>query len=416
LEEKCSFLLSVWDIDSKGALTEDELAALITSCAKTLCLIGLGAMPNQLEVAYQAGQAFQDGHGITRTELSQSDFIEWVKRSTYTADVVKKLDLISRFSSLLTQAMPQLKGLEANLEYMKQQDQVAMLLGQCSTSQLHLLLQPFITSLSTETASVVFEGSCQAQIVCKLELLEGSQFSLHNVFTVAVKGASDHGLDVIQLIDLRAGEVYRVTFMWNSASSATRKAVVETSTVRFQAPDDNAQVVVADQECLLFGLEGDCNQGGSWWHKVGPAHNGKSPSTSERLLGKAEPDYVVHTNVSLKEAGVLTRCLEKLEQVARSTAFQLCETIDYILDQVRRLLRHALQSMTYQDRSHKHPAHVIVGHLDMWMGLDPEDVMKQYPKGHSIMSELLHQCFHEYFWDDGKPGAFANALLGIDKP
>ncbi|CAN0169825.1 unnamed protein product, partial [Discosporangium mesarthrocarpum] len=98
LDEKLSFLFSLFDVDSTGTLSEDDVGAMISTCASALTRVGLLNRTSEDEVDFIAAMAFVDEKGRTADTLDLYDFKRWAKSAEHTTRVMEILSLVHRLS------------------------------------------------------------------------------------------------------------------------------------------------------------------------------------------------------------------------------------------------------------------------------------------------------------------------------
>lgn len=106
LKNKLSTLFLLYDIGETGVLVEDDLGALISSCASFLHRLGLTLPISIDEAAFVAGEAVAMSCGSTTTTVSTDEidrlmFVTWAQRAKLPARVLELLALPHRFSRIV---------------------------------------------------------------------------------------------------------------------------------------------------------------------------------------------------------------------------------------------------------------------------------------------------------------------------
>lgn len=240
MEETLSLLFSLFDVGGNGVLGEDDLGALIFSCASVLRRLGFSLPLTADDSAYLAGEAFLgNGRGRSggtgekkyghesdefgREELDLPMFLRWAQRAEIPIRAFEVLALPHRFSRAVDQALAKIallrgryavvvKGLESREEKeahpnaidrtleMKSgnKDDVATIgnhcldtervlsrLQECGTScdALPLSLSPVVSSISSRGVCIALEAgrggttASSGPVWCVVAMVEARQGS-----------------------------------------------------------------------------------------------------------------------------------------------------------------------------------------------------------------------------------------------
>ena len=108
VEEKLSTIFSLFDCGEAGVLVEDDLGALISSCASFLRRLGLSAPISNDEAAFVAGGVFSRAKEFAGTssvrqaeEIGLPEFLLWAQQAKLPAGTLELLALPHRFSGAL---------------------------------------------------------------------------------------------------------------------------------------------------------------------------------------------------------------------------------------------------------------------------------------------------------------------------
>lgn len=108
VEEKLSTIFSLFDLGETGALVEEDLGALISSCASFLCRLGLSAPISNDEASFVAGSVFGRTKEFANTnsvrqaeEIGLPEFLSWARQAKLPVGALELLSLPHRFSGAL---------------------------------------------------------------------------------------------------------------------------------------------------------------------------------------------------------------------------------------------------------------------------------------------------------------------------
>lgn len=250
VEEKLSTIFSLFDCGETGVLVEDDIGALISSCASFLCRLGLSAPISNDEAAFVAGGVFartKESASASSTLLyadgiSLPGFLSWAQKATLPVGALELLTLPHRFSGALGLVSAELSLLGER--YASRRSAGDRLKPRCQphwkTKFAHLkrssglprgssvgghnltfVLPPVMHRISSTDAKVVLEASPSGaptaagaiwHAVVTIEERSGSRFFVVDCQPIILRG----GVPTVLLFsELQAETDHRVQLLWN---------------------------------------------------------------------------------------------------------------------------------------------------------------------------------------------------------
>ena len=301
LREKLSILFYIFDSGETGALTEDDLGAMISSCASVLRHLKLSLPISSDEAAFAAGAAF--GHLRTRVtgsptdgggeccelecdadEIDLSSFLTWAQRAELPCYALEILALPHRLSKMVDLVFGKARS-TLRERYIREADGTSMSLNAHNTTRrevsrtspsrrriptqrsnhtnlLPLLqgggdgsisppfaLPPFLGRIGPHSANALFEVDSSSfsdvsdsglLIGVTVEERSGSRFSLVDSQPLHVR-VGEPG--VLLLSNLRAATDHRLTIYWGVANETRETRSVKRNVPRGQPTRANSRTL-----------------------------------------------------------------------------------------------------------------------------------------------------------------------------
>lgn len=250
VEEKLTAIFSLFDCGETGVLVEDDLGALISSCASFLCRLGLSAPISNDEAAFVAGGVFartKESASASSTLLYADGiglptFLSWAQKAKLPVGALELLTLPRRFSGALGLVSAKLSLLgeryawrrsagdrlnprcqshwETKFAHLKRASGLPRG-NSVGGHNLSFVIPPVMHRISSDDASVMLEvrpsGAPTAagvvwHAVVTIEERSGSRFFVVDSQPIILRG----GVPTVLLFsDLQAEVDHRVQLLWN---------------------------------------------------------------------------------------------------------------------------------------------------------------------------------------------------------
>jgi hypothetical protein len=218
LSAKAAFLFDLYDADSKGYLTEDELCQLIQNSSTAMANLKLGTALLPDDCAYLARFALTDAHSNMQESITVDSFCTWITTSRAPKQLLCTLSDIQQFSRFIDAAKIMAdKLIIAAYEAYRLKDRENMLLHAAAVCDVDfsITMNPSVIAVSQAAVSIALQCSHTTDLVLRVQSI-ASDNSCDTVQVIAVHCSATAAIDVVQINDLKQSTVYRVTVLWRT--------------------------------------------------------------------------------------------------------------------------------------------------------------------------------------------------------